>query len=214
MRSLFILLTASLAVATLSAQTSSVIKTGVSTAGAPAKNFKLTGSPGAPIQIEIYTDYECPACRAFYMDVLPLLTKDYIQTGKVRLLHRDFPLPQHQYSPLATRYANAAGEIGKYDVVAAQIFKTQPEWEQNGNVDAAVAKVLPPAEMQRVRDIVKSSPPGFDNDVKADMAMGDRDRLQQTPTMVLVVRGGKREVIAPIPPYSILKSYLDQRLAK
>jgi protein-disulfide isomerase len=220
MRSLFVFLTASLALATLSAQTPPLVKktaapaAKASESGVAAKNFKESGSPTAPIQIEIYTDYECPACRELYMNTLPLLIKDYVQTGKVRLVHRDFPLSQHQYSPLATKYANAAGEIGKYDVVAGQIFKTQPESEQNGNVDAAVARVLSPAEMQKVRDIVKSSPPGFDNAVKADMAMGEKDRLQQTPTMVLIFRGGKREVIAPVPPYTILKSYLDQRLAK
>ena len=195
----------------LPAQTPALKKTAASTM--PAKNFKESGSPSAPIQIEVYTDYECPACRALYMDVLPQLNRDYVQTGKVRLLHRDFPLPQHKYSPLATKYANAAGQIGKYDIVAAQIFKMQPQWEQNGNVDAEVAKVLSPADLQSVRDIVKAGGPDFDSSVKADIAMGDKDALRETPTIVIVARG-KREVISGAPPYSILKSYLDKKLAQ
>jgi protein-disulfide isomerase len=110
------------------------------TASLPAKNFKESGSATAPVTVEVYTDYECPACRDLYMNTLPLLNSEFVATGKVHLVHRDYPLPQHQFSKLATRYANAAGAIGKYEVVANQLFVTQPEWSQNGNVDATVAK--------------------------------------------------------------------------
>src|ERR1700712_5429954 len=61
------------------------------------KNFKESGSPTAPITIEVYTDYECPACRELFLNTLPPLTTDCVATGKVRLIHRDYPLPQHQY---------------------------------------------------------------------------------------------------------------------
>jgi len=178
-----------------------------------AMNYKESGSASAPVQIELYTDYQCPACRDFYMNTLPLLYKDYIQTGKVHLLHRDFPLPQHQFTMTATNYANAAGMIGKYDIVAAQIFKTQPEWEQNGNIDGEVAKVLSPADLQKVRDLVKSAPPAMADTIKTDQAMGARDNLHQTPTIVIIAKG-KREVIGGAPPYSILKSYIDKKLAQ
>src|SRR5947209_2396021 len=118
-------------------------------------NFKEAGSANAPITLELFTDYQCPSCRMFYMDELPQVMSQYVATGKVRLIHRDFPLPQHQYSKVATKYANAAGQVGMYDVVAGQIFKTQQEWEQNGNVDGEVAKVVPPATMQKIRELVK-----------------------------------------------------------
>jgi protein-disulfide isomerase len=177
------------------------------------KNFKESGSPTAPVTIEIYTDYQCPACRDLYMNTLPSLNADFVATGKVHLLHRDYPLPQHQFSKLATRYANAAGTIGKYDVVANQIFVTQPEWEQNGNVDAAVAKVLSPADMEKVRAMVKTDS-HLDDSVTQDVAMGtNQDHLNQTPTIVIVAKG-KRDVISGGMPYSILKQYLNQKIAQ
>jgi protein-disulfide isomerase len=177
------------------------------------KNFKESGSPTAPVTIEIYTDYQCPACRDLYMNTLPSLNADFVATGKVHLLHRDYPLPQHQYSKLATRYANAAGTIGKYDVVANQIFVTQPEWEQNGNVDAAVAKVLAPTDMEKVRAMVKTDS-RLDDSVTQDVAMGtNQDHVNQTPTIVIVAKG-KRDVIGGGMPYSILKQYLNQKLAQ
>jgi protein-disulfide isomerase len=177
------------------------------------KNFKESGSPTAPVTVEIYTDYQCPACRDLYMNTLPSLNVDFVATGKVHLLHRDYPLPQHQFSKLATRYANAAGMIGKYDIVANQIFVTQPEWEQNGNVDAAVAKVLAPADLEKVRAMVKTDT-HLDDSVVQDVAMGNnQDRVNQTPTIVIVAKG-KREPISGGMPYAILKQYLNQKLAQ
>jgi protein-disulfide isomerase len=96
--------------------------------------------------------------------------------------------------------------------VAAQIFKTQQEWDQNGNVDTEVAKVVPPGEMQKIRELVKNDA-HLDDTVTTDMAMGSRDGLNQTPTLV-VVQNGKRQKIDGMVPFNILKSYLDQKLAK
>lgn len=202
----------------LTAQTPTATKKAVAhkamaTAVSVQKNFKESGSPTAPITMEIYTDYECPACRDLYMNTLPSINSDFVATGKVHLLHRDYPLPQHQFSRVATRYANAAGMIGKYDVVANQIFVTQPQWSQNGNVDIEVAKVLSPADMEKVRAMVKSDA-HLDDSVTKDVAMGNnQDHLTQTPTIVIVSKG-KRDVIAGGMPYSILKQYLNQKLAQ
>jgi protein-disulfide isomerase len=181
-------------------------------APAPAKNFKEIGSASAPITIEVYSDYECPSCRALWIDTMPLVMKDYVTPGKVRIIHRDFPLPQHQYTRLATRYANAAGQIGRYELVFTQIFKTQPTWASNGQVDAAVAQVLPPGEIQNVRDLVKNDM-HLDDTVTSDLQMGQNDRLTQTPTMEVVYKGNRQQIAGAL-PYSVLKSYLDQMLSK
>ena len=176
------------------------------------QNYKEFGSPNAPITLELYTDYQCPSCRNFYMQSMPELMAEFVNTNRVRIVHRDFPLPQHQFSRLATRYANAAGEIGKYDAVVNQIFKTQPEWEQNGAIEPQVAKVLSPSELAKVKELMKVDA-HLDDTVTKDLALGNQDGINQTPSMVLV-RNGKREVIAPIPPYMVLKSYLTSVLAR
>jgi protein-disulfide isomerase len=187
----------------------------VSMASAQAQTpaFKESGTVMAPITIELYTDYQCPHCRAFYLETLPLLTNDFVKTGKVRLIHRDFPLSQFPYSRTAMHYANAAGQVGKFDAVALQLFETQPEWGQNGNVDAAVAKVLTPAEMAKVRTLVKTDS-HLDDSVERDVALATgTDHLQVTPTIVIVYKG-KRETISGGGPYSTLKSYLNGKLGE
>jgi protein-disulfide isomerase len=180
---------------------------------ADVKNFKESGSATAPVTVEVYTDFQCPHCREFYMAVLPSLTTEFINTGKVRLIHRDFRLPQFQYSKTAARYANASGEVGKYDVVANQLFLTQPDWAQNGNVDGAVAKVLTPAELEKVRAMVKDDAHLDDASVKDEAMAMNVDHIQATPTVVIVYKG-KREAISGGVSFPLLKSYINGKLAE
>jgi protein-disulfide isomerase len=177
-----------------------------------ARNYKESGSAGAPIACEIYSDYECPSCAAFYRDTVPLLVAEYVQTGKVKLLHRDFPLAQHPYAKLAARYANAAGQAGQYDEAVSRLFQTQDIWSTGGDIESQLAPVLPPAIMRRVRDMVAHDQ-WLDDTVAADQAMGVSDRLRATPTLVVVWKGN-RQAISPIPSYALLKSYLDDLLAR
>jgi protein-disulfide isomerase len=175
-------------------------------------NFKEQGSPTATVTLEIYTDYECPSCAMLYRDFIPTFMAEYVRTGKVKLLHRDFPLPQHQYSKLAARYANAAGRLGYYDAAVDQIFKTQDKWNTNGDVDAQLVSVLPPGVMQKVREMVKNDG-SLDDTVEADMAMVRTDQVNQTPTIVVVSKG-KRQSLPGIPRWDLFKSYLDGLLAR
>lgn len=175
-----------------------------------ASNFKESGSPAAPIVCEVYTDYECPTCAALYRDTMPAFVEQYVRTGKVRLLHRDFPLSQHGFARLAARWVNAAGSIGRYDHAVGQIFGSQNVWGLDGNLDAQLSQVLSPEEMTKVRDLVANDP-HLDDSVAADTKMGAADGINRTPTIV-VVSGGKRQVLAGVPQFATLQAYLDSLL--
>ena len=108
--------------------------------------------------------------------------------------------------------ANAAGRVGRYQIVVNQIFRTQPIWAPTGDLDSQVAQVLPPDEMEKVRDMVKNDG-RLDDSVTIDWASAKQDGLNQTPSLVITYKG-KRQVIAPVPAYPLLKSYLDGLLAK
>lgn len=183
-----------------------------SAAAQSAANYKEQGSASAPVTMEIFSDYECPACAYFYTTVFPQFEAEFVKTGKVRVVHRDFPLSQHPYARLAARYANAAGELGHYDQVFMYLFQHQEEWAQNGNVDAAVAKVLPAGVMQQVRSLVAKDPK-VDDSVNSDLALVAKEGIHQTPTLVFVYKGERRTVNGP-PSLTILKSYIDEMLGK
>jgi protein-disulfide isomerase len=178
---------------------------------APAQ-FKLAGNPHAPVTLEVYSDYQCPDCMRFFLQIFPQLDAQYIQTGKIKFLHRDFPLPQHQYAKLAARYANASGQIGKYSVAVNAIFRARNDWAADGNLAAALAPVLSAEEMKAVLRAVDSDA-RLDDTVAEDMAMAAKDRIMHTPTLVIVTKTG-RQALAYDVPFETLKTYLDAVLAK
>jgi protein-disulfide isomerase len=179
---------------------------------APVVNFKEAGSASAPVVVEIYTDFECPPCAIFNKDTLHQLTEQYVKTGKIRLVHRDFPLPIHAHAQEAARYANAAGSLGRYDLVAAQLFRTQAVWSRDGDLDAQVTQVLTPGEMQTVRKLAAAGS-AADDPIAGDRKMAAQDRIDQIPAVVIVTKG-ERHALSGTPRFSDLRAYLDQLLAR
>ena len=158
-------------------------------ASSDADPGKTLGSPNAPIRIEVFSDFECPACKGLHEQILPLLMKDYIISGKVFLVSREFPLRMHQYSREAAGYATAAARLGKYQQVADTLFLTQTTWEVNGKVWDAVAHVLTPAEAKKVQ--LEAKDPSVLSEVQRDVDAGRAAGINQTPTM-FVTRGTNR----------------------
>ena len=144
--------------------------------------FKESGSATAPVTCELYTDYECPHCAIFFLETLPRLTERYVDTDKVRLIHRDFPLANHRYARLAALYADAAGEAGYYQAVANKLFRTQAVWSADGDIDGQVAKVVPAAAMEKVRAQVRDS--SAEKSVAADEAQAREKHIERTPTLL------------------------------
>lgn len=85
----------------------------------------VIGKPDAPVVIEEYASLTCSHCEAFHNGVLPQLKAKYIDTGKVRLVYRDFPLDD-----LAVGAAMLArcGDGTKREAIVGALFKTQETW--------------------------------------------------------------------------------------
>lgn len=74
----------------------------------------VLGAADAPVTIVEFIDYECPYCQRFARDTQPQIKERYIDTGKVRYVARDFPLPQHKRARPAAIAAACAGEQGRF----------------------------------------------------------------------------------------------------
>src|SRR5436190_23420597 len=111
---------------------------------AAQKSEIALGNNNAPIMMDVYSDFQCPHCKHFHDEIQPQIVQNYVNTGKVYLIHHDFPLPSFKYSPEAALYAIAASRFNKYEVVASALFAKQESWGQTGKVDEVVAGVLTP----------------------------------------------------------------------
>lgn len=181
-------------------------------AGIPDLDPKeAVGSKSAPIVMEVFSDYQCPACKVLYTTTNRLLMDNYVSTGKVYLIHRDFPLPMHAHSKIAAQYSRAASQFGKLEPVADALFQNQEKWEQNGDVDGAVAAVLSSSDMTKVRALVKAGT--VDAAIEKDKALGQTYRVNQTPTTVFHSKG-QTFPYAGVMSWDILKQFLDQLLTQ
>jgi protein-disulfide isomerase len=161
--------------------------------------------------MEVFSDFQCPACKTLFTTTNRRLMEDYVSTGKVYLIHRDFPLPMHAYSRVAARYARAAAQLGKVEPVEQALFQNQEKWEQSGDVDGAVAAVLSPTEMTKVRALVKGGT--VDPLIDKDYSLGQTYRVNQTPTTVFHSKGQTYPYSGAM-TYDILKTFLDQLLSQ
>jgi protein-disulfide isomerase len=168
------------------------------------------GSKNAPIVMEVFSDFQCPACKSLYDSTNRQLMDNYVNTGKVYLIHRDFPLPMHAHSKVAAQYSRAAAQIGRLEAVEEVLFQNQEKWEASGDVDGTVAKALSPAEMTKVRALVKSG--AVDAFITKDQAIGNNTyRVSQTPTTIFHANG-QTFPYAGVMSWDILKQFLDQLL--
>ena len=183
-----------------------------STAGLPDVDpHKAFGSKNAPVTMEVFSDYQCPVCKTLFTTTNRRLMDDYVSNGKVYLIHRDFPLPMHAHSRVAARYARAAAQIGKVEVVEQALFQNQEKWEQSGDVDGTVAAVLSPAEMAKVRALVQGGT--VDPMIDKDYALGQTYRVNQTPTTIFHCKG-QTYPYSGVMTYDTLKQFLDQLLSQ
>jgi len=164
------------------------------------------GNPNAPIRLEVFSDYECPSCRAFYLQTLKLVFTNYADTGKVCVIFREFPTYEH--SREAARFARAALRLGpaQWGRVAEAFYQSQPDWSPTGNVEAVVAAALGPEDFAAVRRHLLD--PSLDTLVDDDAIMGVQRGVKGTPTS-FITAGGKTEKVDGALTYASMQRHLD-----
>jgi protein-disulfide isomerase len=96
------------------------------------------GDPAAPVTIVEYSSFTCPHCAAFHANTLPELKKRYIDTGKVRLVLRDYPLDQNALT--AAVIAHCAGPE-RQPQFAEVFFAQQSNWARASDPTAALKQL-------------------------------------------------------------------------
>src|SRR5918993_4707167 len=122
---------------------------------AQTKSTRAAGPVTAAVRIDLFSDFECPGCKSLHEQTIKRVKEEFAMKGKLRLVHHDFPLPQHKHARRAAILAAAADRLGKYDPVADALFSQQASWSKSGNVDAVVDSVLTPEEQKKLREIAK-----------------------------------------------------------
>jgi len=184
---------------------------GQSSAVVDVDPHRAYGSKNAPITMEVFSDFQCPACKQLNKTTNQLLMDNYVNTNKLYLIHRDFPLPMHAYSRIAAHYVRAAAQLGKGEQAEQVLFQNQEKWEQTGDVDGTLATVFSPAEMAKIRTLAKGT--SLDSAIEKDVALGKGYNVNQTPTTIIHYKGQTYPVVGVV-SYDVLHQFLDQLLSQ
>ena len=167
----------------------------------------VMGRDDAPVTMIEYSSLACPHCAAFHRDVLPKIKETYIDTGKVRLVYRDFPLGG--LALVAAMVARCGGRE-KYFGFIEVLFRSQAQWSRSDN---------PRRELARVARFGGISQKDFEACLVSEPLMTDiRERaadaqqklgIESTPTFII-----EGEKILGARPFEDFRDVIEKALKK
>ena len=172
-----------------------------------ALSEKVLGNENAPITLIEYASLTCHHCATFHNEVFPKIKSDYIDTGKLKFIYRDFPLDH--YALMASMIARCAGNK-KFFTFLKVLFKEQPKWT------AAKDPFIALGHIARIGGIGKEEfkscvgNKAIEDGILKSRIEADREfKIESTPT--LIINGEKYDGART---FKKLKKYIDKLLTK
>jgi protein-disulfide isomerase len=168
----------------------------------------LGGSLNSPVRIEVYSDFECPACRDFYLGTIRQIIQEYSSKDRVCVIYHEFPLQVHKYSRDAARYVEAASRLGQQKMlqVIDALYTDQAVWSQDGKLEPTVAKALSREDLQKLKKLMLD--PGINSAIDKDLQLGTKNDIKSTPTSFIFYIGKKQKVEGLV-TYLVFKQFID-----
>ncbi len=197
----------------------------------------MLGNSKAKITLVEFSDFQCFYCRRFWGEAFQQIKSEYIDTGKVRFVYRDFPLSFHPAAQPAAEAAECADEQGKFWEMHDKIFQEQDK-QGTGTITFGVTELkkwasqigLDSAKFNQCLDSGK-----YKSEAEKDVADGSSYGVSGTPGFILM-KGNETEIdtgliadaqnknqyIVPMPngnyfisgaqPFSVFKAVIDEEL--
>jgi protein-disulfide isomerase len=168
---------------------------------------KAMGKADAPVTMIEYSSLTCPHCASFHKETLPRIKESYIDTGKVRLVYRDFP-----FDRLALRAAQIAHCAGKdrYFAFLDVLFRNQENWSRDKDPMAALARLAKLGGIgQAEHDVCVGDQKLIDSILMGRQGGEKEFNVESTPTFI--INGHK--VLGAL-PFADFQKVIDGQLAK
>ncbi len=176
------------------------------------KGAAFIGQEQAPVVMAYWFDYQCPYCKQEEESVFPQLIKDYVDTGKVRIVFKDFAFlgPDSDVASRAARAVWAVAPDRFRDWHKAMFDHQDQENAGWGNEDdiMALTATVPGIDAAKVKAMMVDKKSDFDNAMQADANEGYSMGVGGTPSFLV----GKQMMVGA-QPYEKLKAAIDAELA-
>ena len=144
------------------------------------------GKADAPVTIVEFSDFQCPFCSRWVLQTYPTLEKDYIDTGKVQLQFRDFPLAQiHPNAQGAAVASRCAAEQGAYWEMHDKLFGSQDEWSGLPDPKEAFGGYASALGLDQAAFAACLTSGKFDQAIQDDLQAGQAAGVNGTPSFLI-----------------------------
>lgn len=140
---------------------------------------QISGSKNARVALIVYSDFQCPFCGKFARETLPTVEKQYVESGKVLLAFRQYPLPIHNFAEKAAEASLCAARQGKFWQFHDDLFANQQTLDPGGLTERAQRLGLDSSTFQTCLN--GEAAPIVQADVKGGPALG----VSGTPTFLI-----------------------------
>jgi protein-disulfide isomerase len=178
-----------------------------------ADDDPVLGQANAPITIIEFSDYQCPFCAKAALQIEPQIRKDYIDTGKVKFVFRDFPLEFHANAKIAAIAAECAAKQGKYWEFHDALYAEQANWSQEQDPIPVFSQIatklsLNVDQWKSCLNDIKIS-----NEIDKDFSDGMESKVGGTPTFFIGNDKKGYVKIIGAQPYEVFKQAIESALA-
>jgi protein-disulfide isomerase len=166
------------------------------------------GPASAPLTIELWSDFQCPACGAFVRQIEPLLIDEYVSPGRVRLVYRDFAF-LGQESIDAAVAARCAARSGRFWQVHDYLFANQRGENQGAFNQSRLEQIASAVGLDLATFRACQDEPAVAQAVAAERSAGQAVPVNSTPTLIV-----GDEPMVGVPAWDDLKEVIDRHLAQ
>lgn len=144
----------------------------------------VAGDAEAAVTVAVYEDFACPHCRTYNLEELPTLWKSYVEPGRVRYEHHDFPIPVHPThswrAASAARSVQDHGTLAEFWTFAKSLYRNQQSLglELYGSLASDLG-----LDGETVRSDAKTE--AYRSTVEADRRRGKQLGIRATPTVLV-----------------------------
>jgi len=174
----------------------------------------IKGDEDAKVTIVEYSDFQCPFCARFYTSTLSEIEKNFVDTGKVKLAYKHFPLPFHTEADEAAEAAECANEQGKFWDMHDWIFDNGESWTGKSGDSLKDAFVAGAEEIGLDSDEFEScySSGKYRSVVQKHSQEGSSDGVSGTPSFLIGNDKKGYKVVVGAQPYSAFEQAINAAL--
>jgi len=171
------------------------------------------GNKKAAVAIIEFSDYQCPFCRRFHSQTFDLIKQNYVDTGNLLYVYRDYFLPNHRQALMASVAANCAGEQGAYWAMQRTLYNPGARLEKDYYLEYASGLKLKRDKFERCLADKKQV-----DEVVRDTRYGSSLGIRGTPAFFIGRVEGEKIVdvslVIGAQPYPVFARAIDQALQR